>query len=100
DGEEAVSDPLGGSDFPQKIFSPNGDGIGDNWIINPDVSLVENCELVIFDNRGIEVYAAKPYQNDWQGTYNGKELPEGVYFYIIKCEGNSKSYSGSITLLK
>lgn len=96
-GEEETSTPIN-PEYPQKIFSPNGDGVNDNWIVNPDINVISSCQVIIFDKRGKEVYSTSTYQNDWQGTSEGNELPEGVYYYIIKCDGNS--YSGSITLIK
>lgn len=97
-GEEEEVNPPANPDYPQKIFSPNGDGINDAWIIDSDVNATTNCAVTIFDSRGQEVYSVISYQNDWQGTSRGKELPEGVYYYIMKCDESSSS--GSITLIK
>jgi gliding motility-associated-like protein len=47
------------------------------------------------------VHDAKPYLNNWDGTFNGRSLPDGVYYFIIKCEGETnKPKTGSITLLR
>ncbi len=80
----AVTDPPTG-------ISPNGDGINDEFII-PE--LEENPgkypknELVVFNRWGDIVFQAKPYNNDWTGTNqkNGKDLPAGTYFYIIRLD--------------
>ncbi|MEP2771630.1 MAG: PKD domain-containing protein [Fulvivirga sp.] len=85
---------------PSKMFSPNGDGIGDMWVLTDDLSTISECELKIYDKRGMEIYSAAPYQNDWNGTFNGNELPEGVYFFVLKCPNGSDTKSGSITLIK
>lgn len=81
------------------FFSPNGDLSNPIWDVQPE-SIRKTCGVTIFDEKGVKVYDAKPYNNDWDGTSNGKKLPDGVYYYIIKCDGDSKSKSGSITILR
>ena len=29
------------------------------------------------------IYSSSPYNNDWGGTYNGNQLPDGTYFYLL-----------------
>ena len=65
-------------------FSPNGDGINDYLKIMGIENFEEN-ELVIFNSRGNEVYSKRGYQNEdgWDGTWKGKPLPDGTYFYML-----------------
>lgn len=86
---------------PAKFFSPdNGDAINNFWLIGRILDFPQ-CMVNIYDDKGIKVYESKPYFNDWAGTYNGKPLPDGVYFYIIRCDGEeSNPKSGSITILR
>ena len=59
------------------------------------------CSVTIYDDKGVRVYDAKPYNNDWDGTFRGKQLPDGVYYYIIRCDGEENNpRSGSITVLR
>ncbi len=81
------------------FFSPNGDDTNPFWTVKPDV-IVQKCGVTIFDEKGVKVFDAKPYNNDWDGTSNGKKLPDGVYYYVIRCDGDSASKSGSITILR
>jgi gliding motility-associated-like protein len=67
-------------------FSPNGDGINDHFHIEGIERLPEN-DLLIFNRWGNEVYRVKDYQNDWYGTFDGADLPEGTYFYIFDVKG-------------
>lgn len=84
---------------PFNFFSPNGDPVNDAWkVINIDN--FPQCGVTIFDEKGLKVYEAKPYNNDWDGTSNGKRLPDGVYYYMIRCDGDGGSKSGSITILR
>jgi gliding motility-associated-like protein len=77
-------------------FSPNNDGMN-------DVLKVEGMEksrttaLLVFDSKGREVFKAKSYKNDWDGTRNGQTLPEGTYFYTLD-DGSGQNYTGYIQL--
>ena len=81
-----------------QTFTPNGDGINDVWIIN-NIDVYESCPIQIFNRRGQHVYDATQYNNDWDGVFNGKELPEGAYYYILSC-GSSEVHTGNITLFR
>jgi gliding motility-associated-like protein len=65
-------------------FSPNGDGFNDLWVI-PGVESMGNCTLNLFDSFGSRLFEKLGYQNDWDGTYNGKKVPRGTYYYVISC---------------
>jgi len=80
------------------LFTPNGDGRNDRWVVNKP-ELITGCQLVIFNRNGTEVYSTNNYINDWDGTIRGEELPEGTYYYIISCE-DSRQYKGPITILR
>jgi gliding motility-associated-like protein len=79
------------------IMTPNGDGYNDTWHIG-NIQNLENYTISIFDRRGIELYQTDFYQNNWDGTFNGKPLPEGSYWYIIRTP--IREYKGAITILR
>lgn len=81
------------------FFSPNGDDTNPTWRVEPE-SIINTCGVTVFDEKGSKVYEAKPYNNDWDGTSNGKRLPDGVYYYVIRCDGDSSQKTGSITILR
>lgn len=103
------------------IFTPNGDGINDFFIIDNDPNVdygneeeaeesrglefesynplrdyYIRTELTIFNRWGRIVYKSSDYNNDWDG---GK-LPDGTYFYVLECVGeyNNHRYQGSVTI--
>lgn len=85
---------------PGNFFSPNGDAVSPYWLVEK-IDEYPQCAVTIYDDKGVKVFDAKPYMNDWDGSFNGKRLPDGVYYYIIRCEGEeSVPRSGSITLLR
>ena len=72
------------------VISPNGDEMNDTW----EISCIKNSpnnEVVILNRWGDEVYRAAPYNNDWEGTYNNEDLPDGTYFYIFKTDVNNSN---------
>lgn len=107
------------------VFTPNGDGTNDYFIISLDGGndmpsggggrgtressfeyenyeplnrYYESSELTIFNRWGRVVYHSKDYQNDWDGG----NLSDGTYFYVLKCHGlkNDATYKGSVMILK
>ncbi|MCS7037547.1 MAG: HYR domain-containing protein [Saprospiraceae bacterium] len=70
------------------IFSPNGDGVNDTFRIPCLASgAYPNNTVIIYNQWGDKVFEASPYDNNWKGTLNGqdgKDLPDGVYYYIFR----------------
>jgi gliding motility-associated-like protein len=52
----------------------------------------------IYNQWGDEVYHASPYFNDWEGTYDGQELPVGTYFFVVKYNNDQPPVSGFLVL--
>lgn len=85
---------------PGNFISPNNDGPNELWVVE-NIQTYPQCGITIYDEKGVKVFDAKPYQNNWDGTFNGKKLPDGVYYYIIRCDGEeSAPRAGSITLIR
>ncbi len=93
-------DLIGESLRPKNFFSPNdGDMINPTWEIEGILDYPE-CAVEIYDQTGNLLFDAMPYQNDWDGTSGGKILPDGAYYYIIRCNGNNIVKSGTVTMLR
>jgi len=81
------------------IFTPNDDGVNDFYTIQCLSSeRFGNNEVTIFNQYGDEVFHARPYQNDWQGTFNGEPLPTGTYYYIVDFGDGSAPQKGFLVL--
>ena len=87
-------------DLPNS-FTPNGDGYNDYF--KAKASGIVEFRSSIFDRWGQEVFQWEGASNSWDGTRDGKPVPDGVYFYVIQ----GKDYTsadferyGSITLLR
>lgn len=63
-------------------FSPNGDGINDFFVIQTIQNFPGN-RVSIYNRWGNQVYEQLDYQNDWDGTFKGKDLPDDYYYVIV-----------------
>ncbi|MFT6868071.1 MAG: gliding motility-associated-like protein [Cyclobacteriaceae bacterium] len=86
----------------RRAFSPNNDGLNECWeIINSEDQA--GCTVYIFDTRGSQVFSGNsPFTDNcvWNGKVNGTggDVPEGIYFFVLKCDDNSSSQTGTILL--
>ena len=85
---------------PYNIISPNGDGKNDVWKIENIESYSEECSVFIYDRSGNEIAEFEQYNNDFDGSWNNKELPTGTYYYIIRCSGLEDPYKGDLTIIR
>lgn len=67
-------------------FSPNGDGVNDNLVINHDAG--SKVELEIFNRDGGLVYKSTDYQDNWAGKgmsgVAGSQLADGTYYISVR----------------
>ncbi len=77
-------------------FSPNGDGTNDTWNLN--LGNVTTSTLKIFNKYGAVIYLSQERLIQWDGTYQGKPLPAGSYFYLL--EADDETYKGNITIIR
>lgn len=85
--------------LPSNIFSPNGDGINDVWLI-PLIEYYPESTIEIFTRNGQSIYRSKGYTRVWDGRSNdGQIVPVGVYYYLIKPSPKLKPVSGTVTVI-
>lgn len=77
-------------------FSPNGDGFNDFFTIQ-GLQLYPNHILRVYNRWGSRVYETANYQNNWDGIWNGKDLPDGTYFYYLDL-GDGEERKGYVQL--
>ena len=80
------------------VFSPNGDNIHDQWVI-PNLADYPGATVEVFNRYGQQVFYSVSY-TAWDGTYKGKQLPVGTYYYIIQLQNGFKPLNGSVTLVR
>jgi gliding motility-associated-like protein len=81
------------------VLTPNGDGKNDFWKVK-DIQLYPQNTVNVFNQAGKTVFAKRGYNNDWDGTLNGKPLPQGTYYYVVDLGPNLRKFKGFISILK
>lgn len=82
------------------IMTPNGDGLNDTWMLK-GLPEYKGNNIKIYSKSGQLIYEAiGDYKKPFDGTFRGKELPAGVYYYIIDLRAECKPIGGSITLIR
>jgi gliding motility-associated-like protein len=80
------------------IITPDGDGRNDVLHVDGLESFPENT-VIIFNRWGQEILQRRNYRNNWDGTIDGKVIPNGVYFYLIRAGTGNRPLRGSFTVL-
>ena len=82
-------------------FTPDGDGMNDFWIPN-NLEGFPEILIKIYDRYGRVIAELSYGVQGWDGTYNGKELPTGDYWYVIKLNGerDEREFVGHFTLYR
>ncbi|GAA4341516.1 hypothetical protein GCM10023149_53890 [Mucilaginibacter gynuensis] len=84
---------------PPNAFSPNGDGINDEWKIDGLFTFPQGITTV-YNRYGQEVFRSVGYSRAWNGTYNGTTLMPGVYYYIIDLKSNKPKITGWVMIMR
>jgi gliding motility-associated-like protein len=90
------------------IFSPNGDGLNDYFIIYANERVDMITTMHIYDRWGELVYERRQFQpNDesagWDGTFKGEQMLPSVYTYyaeVLMVNGSKEVLKGDVTLLR
>lgn len=82
-------------------ISPNGDNRNDWWRIVGIEQFPRNT-VRVFNRWGNLVFEQQGYSNQspWGGTWNGKVLPDGAYFYLIDLGDGSDVLSGYLHIMR
>lgn len=82
--------------FVPNVFTPNGDGINERFVIDPDNERRLPWHLTILNRWGRLVYETNPYANDWDGG----NLPAGVYYYYLENRQYKSQLKGWVTIYR
>ena len=88
-------------------FTPNADGVNDQWGMVSNIPDITELELRVFDRWGKVVFAATDPSDHWDGTYRnggGNLMKQDVYVYSISfrsiATGLPQRSVGHVSLLK
>ena len=91
-------------DIPN-AFTPNSDGVDDAFFPRQLLSAgLTGFTMQVFNRWGQVVFQTNTVNGrGWDGTFNGKHQPQGVYIYMIEValkNGRTEKYTGNVTLLR
>ncbi len=81
------------------FFTPDGDSNNDEWVIRGR-EFFPNIEVKIYDRYG-RVVAELDQLTNWDGRYDGEELPSGDYWYVVnQNDDRNTRFVGHFTLYR
>jgi len=98
--EQTRSITLGASSDVPNVFSPNGDGVNDLFLIPADGFTV--YQMTIFSRSGMVVFERKAPVITWDGRNKaGDKVMQGVYYYVLEAlDGSSPIKKGFLHLYR
>ncbi|MEY4891841.1 MAG: hypothetical protein RIQ34_453 [Bacteroidota bacterium] len=81
------------------IFSPNGDGVHDTWVL-PYLDSYPGCTVEVVNRYGQSVFRSVGYTTPWDGTVNGKPVPVGTYYFVIDPKNGRKRLAGYVDIIR
>jgi gliding motility-associated-like protein len=73
------------------VFTPNGDDINDRLVAKTS-GLVEKVDFKLFNRGGLLLFQTSDPRIDWDGTYKGRIVSPGVYFF--QCDVSERRITG------
>ncbi len=80
-------------------FTPNNDGYNDTWVLR-NIEAYPNAMVHVFTSNSRTLFKSKGSYTPWDGTFRGKDVPSGTYYYVITLNKENGPYSGSVTILR
>jgi len=91
-----------GKIFLPNAFTPNDDGINDQFGIDNPFAIEKMNTLEVFDRLGNKVFSTSDVFSKWDGKHKTKLVGPGVYVYRVsyECKGEELSKMGSFSVLQ
>ena len=80
-------------------FSPTGDDANDTWGV-PDLRVFQRVRIGVYDKVGTRLFYTENPDIRWDGTYRGKDMPVGSYFWIIEVIETGEMRRGMLNLIR
>jgi len=80
-------------------FTPNGDGINDTWVVK-HLERYPGAQVEVYSTAGQLLFRQVGYSGSWDGTWRGKPLPVGTYYYAIDPKNGRPPFAGYVTIYR
>jgi gliding motility-associated-like protein len=81
-------------------FTPDGDGTNDVWELENINAMYPLNNVQVYGRWGGLLFESQGYAIPWDGTYKGKEMPMGSYYFVIDLGDGSDPIKGTVTIIK
>nr|HPI54679.1 gliding motility-associated C-terminal domain-containing protein [Chitinophagaceae bacterium] len=89
--------------FIPNAFSPNGDGMNDEFRITTSAG-IELIQFEIYNRWGARIWSTNDFRRGWDGNYHGDSQDMNTFYYILryKCLTDGQKYmkKGDIMIVK
>ena len=88
--------------YVPSAFTPNNDGVNDEFIFKGFGIDENSIEFSIYNRWGEQIYSTN-YSTPWNGTYKGGKVAQGNYIYKLICKdiiGGNHEYIGHVLLVR
>lgn len=90
--------PPGEFHFTPNSFTPNNDGRNDCYQLQGIENLSDCFSISFFNRWGELIHQSDDIYNCWDGKKNDKDLPEGVYLYVVSIRKDK--FIGTVNLIR
>ena len=82
-------------------FSPNGDYTNDYFDID-NADKYPEILVEVYNRWGSRLFSSRGYSDEkrWDGTFNGKDVPVGTYYYVIIPYPEATPITGNVTIIR
>ena len=91
--------------YVPNAFTPNKDGVNETF--EPKMYNIVSYKIIIYNRWGERIFTSTNPENQWDGTYQNKEVQQDVYVYKIIYSGygedqsiDKKQLVGTVTLIR
>ena len=80
-------------------FTPNNDGINDDWELK-GLEVFPQYRVEVLNRWGTKLFVSDNAQKRWDGRFEGADVPSGTYYYVITFGEFAYNLSGSVSVIR
>ena len=90
--------------YAPNAFTPDGDEFNQGWRVYMEGIDTYNFNLKIFNRWGETIWETNDFNQSWDGTYNGNNVPTGTYIWVVSAKDflndDKHTFKGHVNVLR